>query len=110
MRRPIHTLIRIVGGFVLVWFSVAAFHSARQRDLPTLCVEIGFLLSGVPYVVYPGRSPFYTMEKKCWRRHSFAEPGSETFRAPGSAFHLNGRRIGDFLWSCSGPLCLRAFR
>ena len=58
MRRPIHTLIRIVGGFVIVWFSVAALHSARQRDLPTLCVEIGFLLSGVPYIVYPERSPF----------------------------------------------------
>ena len=58
MRRAIHALIRIVGGFVLVWFAVAAFHSARERDLPALCVEIGFLLSGVPYVIYPERSPF----------------------------------------------------
>jgi hypothetical protein len=58
MRRAIHALIRIVGCFVLVWFSVAAFHSARERDLPALCVEIGFLLSGVPYVIYPQRSPF----------------------------------------------------
>jgi hypothetical protein len=58
MRRAIHALIRIVGGFILVWFSVAAFHSAREGDLPALCVEIGFLLSGLPYVIYPERSPF----------------------------------------------------
>ena len=58
MRRSIHAFIRIVGGFVLAWFAVAAFHSARERDLPALCIEIGFLLSGVPYVIYPERSPF----------------------------------------------------
>ncbi len=58
MRRAVHALIRIVGAFVLVCSSVAAFHSSRERDLPALCVEIGFLLSGVPYVIYPERSPF----------------------------------------------------
>lgn len=58
MRRATHALIKIVGGFVLVWSSVAAFHSARERDLPALCVEIGFLLSAMPYVIYPERSPF----------------------------------------------------
>ena len=58
MRRATHALIRIVGGFVLVWSSVAVFHSARERDLPALCIEIGFLLSGLPYVIYPERSPF----------------------------------------------------
>jgi len=63
MRRATHALIRIVGGFVLVWSSVAVFQSARERDLPALCIEIGFLLSSLPYLSIRTAAHFCTTEE-----------------------------------------------
>jgi len=59
MKRVItHVLIRIVSGLASIEFAIFAFHSARERNLPALCMQLGVMLSLAPYAIYPEQSPF----------------------------------------------------
>ena len=87
MRRTTQAVIRIVSCLVVVMFAISAFHAARERNLQSVCLQIGLMLSLIPYAVYPERSPFLHHGRQSVRDAVVSVSRDvELARRPGSLF------------------------
>jgi hypothetical protein len=64
VKRTSRAVIRIASCLFVVELATLAFHAARERNLGSMCMQIGLILALVPYAAHPEWSPLFRHGRK----------------------------------------------